>query len=211
MTEAETHWGISSHGERVKHEGPKDTCALPDCPKGTAVSPEGRVRLFLAITDYPNLCRVEYDERFETEGRPSKGYSLQRSDLEAVLTSLSMAREIRDANADRLDEKAGEVRRALDVLLNMANQLRAAEKEIERLKKEVDEYEEDVVGTLNEKNIALVRENGRLKETLKVFERDGKHWFAYGYQKDHGKPDGLQNFLDHCKICDQVKDHPAHF
>lgn len=181
----EQHWGLASHGERVRHPGEKDDCTEDNCPKGQATTPEGRVRLLMAILEEREWealgWAVVCDERFKTETWPRKSYALLRGDVQDVLYSLDMAREIRDSNADRIDEARGESSEFIKVLSEMSKQIEAKDKEIARL----------------EGTVASLRRHG------------GEHWFAYGYQKITNVM--LGHWVDFCKVCDKPKDDPSHF
>lgn len=179
------HWGNIPGGERVKHEGEKYDCAEPDCPQGQAVSPEGRVRLYVELSSkaeaVPLAAEFRHDERFRSPTWNSASYGLQSDDLCRVLDDLSMARHIRDANADRIDAERENVSAVCQVIGELGEEVTKKGKEIQALK--------DMVASL--------RRHG------------GEHWFAFGYQKVINLPTG--SYVDHCSVCDKPKDDPSHF
>lgn len=59
-----------------------------------ARTPEARIRLLLKLTEGFSLGdAIIYDRRFNTKEWPRNGYSLSRSDVEAVLKELDAVRK----------------------------------------------------------------------------------------------------------------------
>jgi hypothetical protein len=99
---------------------------------------------------------------------------------------------------------------------NLQNQVEDLKEENDRLRREAaqektrqDAYEESVVGGLNEKNTALVREVEGLKNLVLALRRNGgEHWFAFGYDK----PSILgSRYARYCRVCDKEENDPSHF
>lgn len=189
-----THYHFSGvTGAQETHSGLKESCKLPDCTLGPAVSPESRLRLFLAINDAPDISgEIVYDPRFNTEDWPRQAYAFRREDVEHVLSQLNMARMMRDTNANRTDDKTTEYRAILKVLMEVSKDLKESRKEAAGLETK------------------LIQAEGVI-ESLK--RNGGEHWYVFGYQKDlnAGAPDSAQNWVDYCQICDLPKDHSRHF
>lgn len=181
------HWGIGESGERVPHQGEYEHCTEDNCLAGKATSAEGRVRLAMRLLEVQGAESVGgdflYDERFKTEEWPRKGYPVLREDISHVLNSLSMAREMRDANADRIDEERENVASVCKVVGEMGEYLTKKAEEIKRLEGMVDS----------------LRKHG------------GEHWFVYKHQVCVSAAPDPQVWVDICSVCDKPKGDPSHF
>lgn len=169
-----------------------------------ARTPEERIRLLLEITNIPNLGdEIIYDGRFNTEEWPHNGYCLQRTDLEVVLKDLSAARD-KAAELERDNEAA---RQDIEDLQN----------QIEDLKAEQERYEEQHVGSLNQRNIELSARLAEVEEKLgkkeglisALYRQGAGHWFAFGWDKPIVMPGDV--YRRYCRICEKEEGHPAHF
>ena len=229
---SETHWAMGPHGNRIRHEGEIDDCAKDNCPKGKATTPEGRVRLTVALYNEKNTGTIGgeilYDKRFESEDWPRTSYPLLTRDIQSVLYDLDEVRGRADSNANLYQGQRDDNARLHRVIMAMAKDLQERDKEITGLMAELHRCKE-VAGLkadphLNEKNIDLARENAQLRSDVTFLQerrkqledlvkclkrKGGNHHFRYGYQKIIDLPTGP--YVDHCADCDKPKGDPSHF
>lgn len=179
-----------------------------------------RVALYLKLYAYPSLGgEFVYDERFKTEEWPRTGYPLLSADVQEILKDLASAEEMntlqrkdmeeQQARIEDLEATETEMERRGRTITTLEGRIQKLTEEMAAEKVRQDEYEENIVGDMNERATNDARKIAELEKMIASMRLNGaRHHFVFAYDK-YVETAGKR--LQFCGECDKEKGHPAHF